>query len=295
MVFILISCGIYFAIFSVGSSAIRPDPGWWCLTSKFLRAQSQVQGPGDGLSKETAEVEWRWKSLASRRSRSFNHLLIHSFNEFLLRTLMRPSVCENGKGNGIPLQYSCLDNPMDGGAWWAAVHGVTKSQTWLSNFTFTFHFHALEKEMATHSSVLAWRIPGMGSHRVGHYWSDLAVAAAVCEKLHRWTGRPGVLWFMGSQSRTPLSDWTELNTWRATGRPAVDFCPWESHRLSGSQIHKHCDHIVWWLQCKEMLRQSRDPHPAWGNQESRCSTEAESFSVVIYFAAQGLSCSCRIF
>ena len=76
---------------------------------------------------------------------------------------------------------------MDGGAWWAAVHGVTKSWTWLSDFTFTFHFHALEKEMATHSSVLAWRIPGTGepgglpstgSHRVGHDWSDLAAAAA---------------------------------------------------------------------------------------------------------------------
>ena len=62
-----------------------------------------------------------------------------------------------------PLQYSCLENPMDGGAWWAAVHGVAKSQTQLSNFTFTLHFHALEKEMATHSSVLAWRIPGQGS------------------------------------------------------------------------------------------------------------------------------------
>ena len=80
---------------------------------------------------------------------------------------------------------------MDGGAWWAAVHGVAKSQTWLSDFTFTFHFHALEKEMATHSSVLAWRIPGtgkpgglpsMGSHRVRHDWSDLAAAAARCEK-----------------------------------------------------------------------------------------------------------------
>ena len=76
---------------------------------------------------------------------------------------------------GTPLQYSCLENPMDGGAWWAAVHGVTKSQTRLSDFTFTFHFPALAKEMATHSSVLAWRIPGtgepgglpsMGSHRV---------------------------------------------------------------------------------------------------------------------------------
>ena len=67
---------------------------------------------------------------------------------------------------------------MDGGAWWAAVHGVAKSRTRLSNFTFTFHFYALEEKMATHSSVLAWRIPGMGSHRVGHDWSDLAAAAA---------------------------------------------------------------------------------------------------------------------
>ena len=97
-----------------------------------------------------------------------------------------------GEGNGIPLQYSCLENPMGGGAWWAAVHGVAKSLTQLSDFTFTFHFHALEKEMATHSSVLAWRIPGTGepgglpsmeSHRVGHDWSDLA-AAEQMEEYH---------------------------------------------------------------------------------------------------------------
>ena len=83
----------------------------------------------------------------------------------------------NGEGNGTPLQYSCLENPVDGGAWKAAVHGVARSRTRLSDFTFTFLFHALEKEMATHSSVLAWRIPGTGepggllsmvSHRVGH-------------------------------------------------------------------------------------------------------------------------------
>ena len=83
----------------------------------------------------------------------------------------------SGEGNGTPLQYSCLENPMEGGAWWAAVHGVTKSWTRLSDFTFTFHFHSLEKEIATHSSVLAWRTPGteepiglpsIGSHRVGH-------------------------------------------------------------------------------------------------------------------------------
>ena len=66
-----------------------------------------------------------------------------------------------GEGNGNPLQYSCLENPMGGGAWWATIHGVTKSWTRLSDFTFTFHFCALEKEMATHSSVLAWRIPWM--------------------------------------------------------------------------------------------------------------------------------------
>ena len=82
-----------------------------------------------------------------------------------------------GEGNGNPLQYSCLENPMDGGTWQAAVHRVANSRIGLSVFTFTFHFHELEKEMATHSSVLAWRIPGMGepgglpslgSHRVGH-------------------------------------------------------------------------------------------------------------------------------
>ena len=93
--------------------------------------------------------------------------------------------CLIGEGNGTPLQYSCLENPMDRGAWWAAVHGVAKSRARLSDFTFTFHSHALEKEMATHSSILAWRIPGtgepgglpsMGLHRVRHDWSDLAVA-----------------------------------------------------------------------------------------------------------------------
>ena len=90
-----------------------------------------------------------------------------------------------------PLQYSCLESPTDGGAWWAAVHGVAKSRTRLSDFTFTFHFHALDKEMATHSSVLAWRIPGtgepgglpsMGLHRVRHNWSDLAAAAVLISR-----------------------------------------------------------------------------------------------------------------
>ena len=99
--------------------------------------------------------------------------IIDAFELWCWRRLLRVP----GERNGTPLQYSCLENPMDGGAWWAAVHGVVKSWTRLSDFTFTFHFHALEKEMATHSSVLARRIPGMGepggllsmgSHRVGH-------------------------------------------------------------------------------------------------------------------------------
>ena len=113
------------------------------------------------------------------------HPHVLSLNLFFLPPPWCPLVWE---GSGTPLQYSCLENPMEGGAWWAAVHGVAKSQTGLSNFTFTFHFHALEKEMAAHSSVLAWRIPGMGepgglpsvgSYRVGHDWSDLAAAVWV--------------------------------------------------------------------------------------------------------------------
>ena len=122
----------------------------------------------------------RWVIIPSWLSGSWRSFLYSSSVQFFCVFF--------GEGNGTPLMYSCLENAMDRGAWWAAVHGVAKSWTWLSNFTFTCHFHALEKEMATHSSVLAWRIPGtgepgglpsMGSCRVGHDWSDLAVAV-VC-------------------------------------------------------------------------------------------------------------------
>ena len=140
---------------------------------------------------------------------------------FYLRLHFHFSLSYIGEGNGNPLQSSCLENPREGGAWRAAVSGVAQSRTWLkwssssskvllpgkshgrrspvgcsqtrlSDFTFTFCFHALEKEMATHSSVLAWRIPGtaepgglpsMGSHRVRHNWSDLAAAAANCSQI----------------------------------------------------------------------------------------------------------------
>ena len=101
----------------------------------------------------------------------------HVYTALPLRSLGASTFEIYGEGNGTSLQYSCLESPMDGGAWWAAVPGVARSRTRLSDVTFTFHFHALEKAMATHSSVLAWRIPGtgepgglpsMGSHRVGH-------------------------------------------------------------------------------------------------------------------------------
>ena len=112
-----------------------------------------------------------------------------------------------GEGDGTPLQYSCLENPMGGGAWWAAVYGVAQSWTRLSDFTFTFPFHALEKERATHSTVLAWRIPGtgepgglpsVGSHRVGHDWGDLAAAAAAAGlHLKEWKGNSLAVQWLG--------------------------------------------------------------------------------------------------
>ena len=103
---------------------------------------------------------------------------------------------------------------MDGGAWWAAVHGVAKSWTRLTSFTFSFHFNALEKEMATHSTVLAWRIPGtgepgwlpsMGSHRVGHGWSNLAAAVGIAMIAAARTVLPGVsVWNWSAASLAPF-------------------------------------------------------------------------------------------
>ena len=100
-----------------------------------------------------------------------------------------------GEGDGTPLQYSCLENPMDGGAWWAAVHGVAKSRTRLSDFTLTFHFHALKKEMSTHCSILAWKIPWteesgrlefMGSQRIRHDWATEHICTIPKVFLNSW-------------------------------------------------------------------------------------------------------------
>ena len=132
------------------------------------------------------------------------------------------------EGNGTPLQYSCLENPMDGGAWWAAVHGVAKSRTRLSDFTFTFHFHALEKEMATHSSVLAWRIPGtgepaglpsMGSHRVRHDWSDLAAACKFSFTDEKETASLSIYSRTRKFSPLPRRKWIQLTYCTVLKRP----------------------------------------------------------------------------
>ena len=104
-----------------------------------------------------AKTNYHFLSIGSQRKLQHElTIIVNLFCSFLIFLRHRPLT--NREGNGNPLQYSCLENPMDGGAWWAAGHGVAKSRTQLSDIPFTFHFPALEKQMATHSSVLAWRI-----------------------------------------------------------------------------------------------------------------------------------------
>ena len=146
--------------------------GWHHLLNGYEFQQSL----GDSVGKGSLLCYSPWRCRVRHEQQAEQQFVQGTMNY-----LPSVSVLHHGGGNGTPLQYSCLE-PMNGGAWWAAVHGVVKSWTGLSDFTFTFHFHALEKKMATNPSVLAWRIPGtgepgglpsMGSHRVGHDWSDL--------------------------------------------------------------------------------------------------------------------------
>ena len=129
-----------------------------------------------------------------------------------------------GEGNDNPLQYSCLTNPTDGGAWKAAVHGVARSWTRLRDFTFTFHFHALEKKVAAYSSVLAWRIPGagepgglqsMGSRRVGHDWATSLSLFTFLHWRRKWQPTPV---FLPGESQ----GWGTLVGYRLWGRTESD-------------------------------------------------------------------------
>ena len=164
------------------SGPLPPPCPFSPLCSRVLTATCRGGGLGIPPQRKwlcTVKSAWMWRPPGDKTYSLEGHFQCPSY-----------SLClKHKQALGITrhLRYSCLENPMDGGAWWAAVHGVAESRTWLSDFTFTFHFHALEKEMATHSSVLAWRIPGtgepggrlsLGSHRVGHDWSDAAAAAA---------------------------------------------------------------------------------------------------------------------
>ena len=157
---------------------------WSSFKKENLRIQNQKQNPQQQKNQYSAGNAHHpiWDFLNISEAPFPTPLLLLRALGAIFCVILDPVLRE---GNGTPCQYLCLENPTDGGAWWAAVHGVAKGQTWLSGFTFTFYFHALEKEMATHASVLAWRIPGtrepgglpsMGSHRVGHDWSDLAIA-----------------------------------------------------------------------------------------------------------------------
>ena len=143
---------------------------------------------------------------------------------------------------------------MDGGAWKAALHGVSEGWTRLSIFTFTFHFHALKKEMATHSSVLAWRIPGTGEpgglpsvglHRVGHDWSDLALAANI--SLDQNFSRTWMCCILHCESPERNRVWRFLQT----------FFPWYTHSLSLSLFFfgltfKNRSNLLWNVVCQFM-------------------------------------------
>ena len=152
---------------------------------------------------------------------------------------------------------------MDGGAWWAAVHGVSKSRTRLSDFTFTFHFHVSEKEMATHSSVLAWRIPGtgepgglpsMGSHRVGHDWSDLAAAVGtIVGQLEEFKKYQECIfkkmWYISTEEYYSAIKKNEIMSFAATGM--------DLEIIILSEVSQRKKNIIWYhlnVESKKMIQ-----------------------------------------
>ena len=147
--------------FSRGSSQPRDRTQVSHIAGGFLTSWATREAHALNSTWYIADAQWMFTGELINNSNALHHL-IQTWKNF---SMFSPSTA--GEGNGTPLQYSCLENPMGGGAWWAAVNGVAKSRTPLSDFTFTFHFHALEKEMATHSSVFAWRTPGTG----GAWWA----------------------------------------------------------------------------------------------------------------------------
>ena len=205
----LYSCSVYSChLFLISSASVRSIPflsfivpifAWNILLASLIFLKSPLVFPI--LLSSSISLHWSVRKaflflLAIFWNSEFKWVYL-SFSPLLFASLLFTAICKalvfHGEGNGTPLQYLAWKNPTDGGAWWAAIHGFAKIRTWLSDFTFNFYFYALEKEMATHSSVLAWRNPGtwepggfpsMGSHRFGHDCSDSAAAAAV---FHNWS------------------------------------------------------------------------------------------------------------
>ena len=146
----------------------------WMSEEALQIAEKRREAKGKGEKERYIHLDAEFQRIARRDKKVF---LSDYFKEIEENNKMGKTSDLFGEGNGNPLQYSCLENTMDGGAWQAPVRGSTESQIQLSDLTFTFHFYALEKEMATHSSVFAWRIPrieepsglpSMGSYKVGH-------------------------------------------------------------------------------------------------------------------------------
>ena len=160
------------------------------------------------------------------------------------------------EGNGNPLQYSCLENPMDGGAWWAAVYGVAKSRTWLSDFTFTFHFHTLEKEMAT-------PVFFPGESRDGGAWQAAIYGVAQSQILLKRLSSSSSGKESTSQCRRHkrfrFNPWVRKIPWSRKRQPTPVFLPGESHGPRSLVSYspwdqKESDSAEWLMLCHRLLK-----------------------------------------